>query len=60
MRLVNAATGPEELQAIGAKVLAEQARVAQSQAEADKCVIRADADVTILRRFVEVGDAFIP
>jgi HlyD family secretion protein len=60
LRLTNAPTRTEELQAMNARVSAEQARVSQLQAEADKCVIRAPADVTVLRNFVEVGDAFIP
>lgn len=55
--LVNAAARREDILVAEARVANAQGRLAYAKAESEKCVLRAPADLTVLKTLLERGDA---
>jgi multidrug resistance efflux pump len=60
LRLLVAPARAEDLMLLSARTASMQSQLAGANAELEKCVIRAPADITVLKVFVEVGDAVAP
>ncbi len=59
-KLTNAPARQEDLAAVRAKVNMTQAKLAQANAEVEKCTLRAPANIIVLRNLVEAGDSINP
>lgn len=60
LNLIAAPARPEDLKAAEARLSVANAKHESLVAEAEKCILRAPADVRILRTFVDVGDLIAP